>query len=992
MQATAQVEQGERQTRTWAGVLSRERVWDFTAVLLLISLPFIIFWAFWSPNLDDRMIMIGDALVGAYPTRVYVHRLLMAGEIPLWNPYQLGGMPLLGDIQAAVYYLPNLLLSAFYWGRDITFEGFEALVVSHYAIGAVLMYGYLRNLKLSRAAALVGAIAFEFNGFFIGHRGHYSMFSVVVWVPGILWLLDRAWFAASRWAGLRDAVLAGLLISQMVMGGHPQLTFYSTIFIGCYFLYRWAGVWRQERPFSQPRLRHPAVQMLIRFGLAGLLAASLSAIALLPMFELLGRSLRSEPTYAFAAQFPLMPRNIITLFIPEFLAWSGTEFRIYAGVLTLLLVLVATVVPTEARRERGFFLVTTAVSFTLALGGFTAVHAMLYRFVPGFDSVRVAARIFYFANISLAVLAAFGAQALLNQLDTAERERLNGLLQYGRSLLVGLGLIAVVFYLLLAWQYQPVEEDFYFYESLFVPSEGADRFHFLTQMINQYLLFVFFLGGGLLLFLLRLKNKLTPMLLTAALAGLMVLDLATFATSHDTVPSPGIDAVLFDEFEVIQLEPWRVQERDQLLDALSSLPPTVRVDNRDGVLPDNYSQLWQTSFSTGYNILDLQERFEIFTQWPYLDDATKRSLLGVGLIVTGAETAVPPEENVTLLIDNSVGKLWQRANPPQYAHFSTQMRPADPTLTTNGLLLAANGDLYRQPVVQSDQADLRRTLQASWPEAVDDGLYRVGETAVISPVDISVLASGIDGYSSIVVDGVTVTPQQRGLIVATVDPASGDVRQTAAFDTYLSAQQSGRFAAFINAVPNGTIVAVASYDEAARSLTDEAQLALASLGAAQTLIGQFGQAYALVGVKGSDVGTAVEAISPTPVTVDVGIGAYQPAADSTFSYVVNQYSQDEIRLFVKNGETGLLTVSETVFPGWRAFVNGEPVPILRSNGMFRSVVLPPSAAGQPNEVVFIFDSALVRYSQTLSALGIAASLFLLVWFSWFRQKERTRRD
>ncbi|MEM7330699.1 MAG: interleukin-like EMT inducer domain-containing protein [Chloroflexota bacterium] len=987
MQALVPVKQKRGNQRLSLAVL-RANAWDIAAYSLLIVLPFIVFWAFWSPNLDDRLIMSGDILVGAYPTRVYVHRLLMAGEIPLWNPYQLGGMPLLADIQVAVYYLPNLMLSGIFWGREITFEGFEALVVAHYAIASVLMYGYLRNLKLSTAAALVGAIAFGFNGFLIGHRGHYSMFSVVVWVPGIMWMFDRAWFTKNRWQGLSFTVWAGLLISQMVMGGHPQLTFYCTLFLCCYFLFRGWTLWPFKRPYfytaSNNTFWHPLNQFIFRFGMAGIIAFSISAISLLPMFELLGRSLRSEPTYAFTAQFPLLPRNLITLFIPEFLAWSGTEFRIYAGVLTLVLALVAIIVPKQRRPEQSFFIGATIIALLLAMGGFTASHSFLYRFVPGFSLVRATARIFFFANLSLSVLAAIGAQVLFNQLAGEEKERLLKIVKGSRNILTLMGLLLLAFYMLLAWNYHPAEDDFYFYDSLFVPYFGEDRYLFLTQLVNQFMLFLFFLGGSVLLLYAKANESIKQTVLIVSVIGLMIIDMSTFAPYHDAIRSPGLENVNLDGFLVEQLEWWQLQERNQHLDTLATFPPTVRLDNSEEILADNYSQTWGVSFATGYNVLDLLERFEVFTQWPNLDSTVQWDLMNVGVVLTNAETEAPPETGATLLVDNGYGKLWQRANQPEFAHFSSQLRPANHSLSINGLLLEANGEFYTQPTLASDSGTLAKTLSQSWPEIVDSSLYAIGETGVTSPVDISILSSGVGGYSSIIVDGVTVTPEQRGLIVAAIHPQSGRLLEATAFDTFISDMLSDRFASFIKAVPNGTIVAVATYDEGTAHINENARTALASIGAAETLIDKYGHAYGVIGVKGSEVGTAVEGISPEPLTIDVGIGAYQPAESANFSYSVVNYTQDEIRLFVRNDQIGLLTVSETVFPGWKAYLNGKALPILRSNGIFRSVIVPPMHSNQPNELLFIFDSPVVHQGQLITIIGLSISLFLLVVFSWLK--------
>ena len=50
---------------------------EFGALILLIFLPTIVYWALWSDNPIDRMIFTGDLLIDAYPTRVQVHSCLL---------------------------------------------------------------------------------------------------------------------------------------------------------------------------------------------------------------------------------------------------------------------------------------------------------------------------------------------------------------------------------------------------------------------------------------------------------------------------------------------------------------------------------------------------------------------------------------------------------------------------------------------------------------------------------------------------------------------------------------------------------------------------------------------------------------------------------------------------------------------------------------------------------------------------------------------------
>lgn len=947
---------------------------DLLAALLLIALPLLVFWQVWASNPADRVMFGGDILMGAYPTRVFVHQLFARGAAPLWNPYQLAGMPLAGDIQVAAYYLPNLLLDTLYRGRDLPYVAFEMLVIAHYMLGGLLLYGFVRNLGLRATPALIGAIAFEFNGFFVGHRGHYNMLAVVVWLPGVLWLLDCAWRARAWRHAASWATLAGLMLSQLVMAGHPQVTLYCALTIGAYMLYRWLGALRQAQGWPA-RLRVPAL-----LGLAGAIGGGIAASALLPALELLGRSLRSEPSYDFAAQYSLLPRNLIGLLVPEFLGWSTTEFRIYAGVLTLVLAAVAWLVPSRPRAERRFFGGLALVALLVALGGFTALHGLIYRFVPGFSSIRVSSRAFYLANMALAVLAAFGAESLLGALNAPELRRLRNLARGSAMLLAVAAMLAVILYLPLMTNYKPVGENFFFSSNLFSRTPSTDVFTLLTQTANAFLLFVLLLAAASALLWMRLSDRLAGRGLAVAVALLMFVDVATFAPYHDTIKADPETARFTIKKYATQLlnAPWQITDQQELIDRLARLPDGVRIDNAAEALPDNYSAVYRTPFATGYNILDLQQRFELLSQWPNLAPTTRWDLLNVGYVLTDAEDEQPPAADAKLVLGNSQGKLWRLAQQPVFARFSTSLRPAQTSITLNGLL-SLGQPIDAQPALSLDGGKLREELSRLWPEAADPALYQIGTTGARSPVDISVLAGGPIKYSAVIVDGVTATPEQRGMVVALVDPDTGKLRAAGGFDTYASADESDRLAALINAAPDGTIVALATYDEGTAKLNDALRGALASLGAQTDLKDKIGAAYALIGVKGAAPGTALERLDPAAaLTLDVGAGALQALPDTRFSSQLLTYQPDRVTLLVQNSARGLLSISETVFPGWEAYVDGLATPILRANGMQRAIVVPPAPDGQPHEVTFVYRPASVRVGGALAALTLAGALALLL--------------
>lgn len=74
---------------------------------------------------------------------------------------------------------------------------------------------------------------------------------------------------------------------------------------------------------------------------------------------------------------------------------------------------------------------------------------------------------------------------------------------------------------------------------------------------------------------------------------------------------------------------------------------------------------------------------------------------------------------------------------------------------------------------------------------------------------------------------------------------------------------------------------------------------------------------------------------------------------------------------------GLLVLADTFYPGWRATVDGAPVPILRVNLMHRGVLVPPGA----HTVTFRYQPWSVRWGIALSLLGFLSMVSLTCYYS-----------
>jgi hypothetical protein len=77
-------------------------------------------------------------------------------------------------------------------------------------------------------------------------------------------------------------------------------------------------------------------------------------------------------------------------------------------------------------------------------------------------------------------------------------------------------------------------------------------------------------------------------------------------------------------------------------------------------------------------------------------------------------------------------------------------------------------------------------------------------------------------------------------------------------------------------------------------------------------------------------------------------------------------NNNRIDLHVTTKEDAFLVLSDTYFPGWKAYVDGNPVKIFRANYNFRAVSIPPGK----HDVKFVYRPTSVRLGVLVTSLGI----------------------
>jgi len=122
--------------------------------------------------------LISDALLQNLPWRTLFRDALSQGQLPLWNPYILSGIPFMAAGQQAVLYPFGLI---FYLVPLVQAYGlFTAL---HFFLGGLFMYAFLRSLEAGRLGATVGAIVCTFSGVMVVSVVWPMVVSTLIWLP-----------------------------------------------------------------------------------------------------------------------------------------------------------------------------------------------------------------------------------------------------------------------------------------------------------------------------------------------------------------------------------------------------------------------------------------------------------------------------------------------------------------------------------------------------------------------------------------------------------------------------------------------------------------------------------------------------------------------------------------------------------------------------------------------------------------------------------------
>ncbi len=385
---------------------------------ILIFAPAILLAPLW---LTGKALFWGTPAMQFVPWWAYAWDTLLAGHLPLWNPYLGMGAPLAANLQSALFYPPNWLYFGFYLVGGITWMAWsQTLVVGQHLIGAGLgMARLVKKLGGSPLAQTVGGLAFSLSGYLVARAWFASVNAAVAWLP---WILAAAFDLAHNAKPRRVFIQLSLLLGLQLLAGHAQTAWYTWLLTAFWLVY-WG--WQSNLRSGWLRLKI-ILNLQVRFGLAVLSAILLAAVQLMPTAEYLLQSSRaSAAEYEAAMVYSFWPWRLTGLLAPNFFGnpargdyWGYGNFwedALYLGTLSFLLVagslFKALLKPAEQQPYKNltrFLLGISILSLILALGQNTPIFPWLYRHVPTFDMFRAPTRFTIWLVAAFALLAGLG--------------------------------------------------------------------------------------------------------------------------------------------------------------------------------------------------------------------------------------------------------------------------------------------------------------------------------------------------------------------------------------------------------------------------------------------------------------------------------------------------------------------------------------------------------------------------------------------------------
>ncbi len=372
-----------------------------------------------------------DAADTIYPWSVFAAQVYRHGEIPLWNPFSLGGTPFLTNGLGMSIYPPRVLLLVLVspiWAHDL-------LLFLHVFASGLAMFTLLRVLHSSFLAAMLSGIAWMFSSYLFAWLQLEYVVVLGVCLPLSLLLVRLASDRRSWWS----AVAAGGTLGLATLGTGLQLAGPLGLTVGTYACALAIRDLLGALSAASARGREIA-GALLRPVLMGVTAVGVAAPIAFPTL-MLSRQLGRNPIPLDVLEDSAVPLRVFVraAFPPEV---PPTEALLNGGAVFVGTASVGLALIGLVSRRPGWVLGAAITLGTLLVCTGTPLDVIPYNVVPGFQYLTRLGRMLVFWCFGIALLAGLGLDALLR---LSSRQRRLSSLPTVACVLASVGIVSVAY-------------------------------------------------------------------------------------------------------------------------------------------------------------------------------------------------------------------------------------------------------------------------------------------------------------------------------------------------------------------------------------------------------------------------------------------------------------------------------------------------------------------------------------------------------------------
>jgi hypothetical protein len=413
----------------WKKEVGRFKIAKGSPLLIILLAAIVTYW----PIAFCVYTFKWDMLDVVFPFRYFGGECIRNGIFPLWNPYQLTGVPVYADLQYPLF-SPEMWITGLTAGYSIYTLHF--LFIFYLVLAGYGMYRLTLFFNDHRMFALLTGITYMLSGFFVGHG--QALFSIIgaAFLPWVVLYMIKNCLKP----GLTSTLKLAAFIFLMLTTGYQFISIMTAYLLLAILIYYVA-------------FHRKTLAILFRLfkynGLLLILVLLLCLVLVIPVIQVsdYNERIASGLSYSKSLIASFTWQSLISLVTPfatvKYPEFFGTDIsmrNMHTG-LIMLLVFVSGLM----RKKTGiqwlilsFGLVCLLASF----GSVLPVHKMMFRFLPFIHMLRMPAYFNLFTSFAIILIAGLHLPDIIQ--NNGNRRSLKGLTILSIILMVPLLIFSIL--------------------------------------------------------------------------------------------------------------------------------------------------------------------------------------------------------------------------------------------------------------------------------------------------------------------------------------------------------------------------------------------------------------------------------------------------------------------------------------------------------------------------------------------------------------------